>query len=274
MKYYLDTEFLEGKQDKRFLGIKIGETKPTIDMISIGIVGEDGREFYAVSKDFNLHEAWNRYDLVQQSGDMRNHFPEGKKVYWIRENVLKPIYYEFIGKDINFHDYDKNFTYKEFARLLRKYGKSNDQIAKEIKEFTHHWNDLDSLVIPTSGKAISIEFYAYFADYDHVCFCWIFGKMMDLPKGFPRYCRDLKQMLDEKVSSLDLLYGRDVWSNKNRSIYSIGKGDQQEKDRPATFEEKLKTIKKLEEYPQQENEHNALSDARWNLALHKFINSL
>ena len=32
MKYFIDTEFVEGKQDKTFLGIKVGETKPTIDL--------------------------------------------------------------------------------------------------------------------------------------------------------------------------------------------------------------------------------------------------
>jgi len=58
MKYFIDTEFLEGTQDKTFLGFKYSKTKPTIDLISIGIVAEDGREYYAISKDFNLKEAW------------------------------------------------------------------------------------------------------------------------------------------------------------------------------------------------------------------------
>jgi hypothetical protein len=38
MKYFLDTEFLEGTQKKRFMGIAYGSTPPTIDLISIGIV--------------------------------------------------------------------------------------------------------------------------------------------------------------------------------------------------------------------------------------------
>lgn len=42
------------------------------------------------------------------------------------------------------------------------------------------------------------EFWAYYADYDWVVFCQIFGRMIDLPKGFPMYCRDLKQLLDEQ----------------------------------------------------------------------------
>jgi len=40
------------------------------------------------------------------------------------------------------------------------------------------------------------EFWAYFADYDWVVLCQLFGRMLDLPTGFPMYCRDLKQLMD------------------------------------------------------------------------------
>lgn len=40
------------------------------------------------------------------------------------------------------------------------------------------------------------EFWGYYADYDWVAFCWLFGAMIDLPKGWPMYCRDLKQLAD------------------------------------------------------------------------------
>jgi len=40
------------------------------------------------------------------------------------------------------------------------------------------------------------EFWGYYADYDWVVFCQIFGAMIDLPKGWPKYCRDLKQLCD------------------------------------------------------------------------------
>ncbi len=48
MRYFYDTEFIED-----------GET---IELVSIGIVGEDGSEYYAVSTDFNpAHaNAWVR----------------------------------------------------------------------------------------------------------------------------------------------------------------------------------------------------------------------
>lgn len=37
------------------------------------------------------------------------------------------------------------------------------------------------------------EFWGYYAAYDWVAFCQLFGKMIDLPKGYPMFCRDLIQ---------------------------------------------------------------------------------
>jgi 3' exoribonuclease, RNase T-like len=40
------------------------------------------------------------------------------------------------------------------------------------------------------------EFWGYYADYDWVVFAQLFGAMIDLPKGWPMYCRDIKQLCD------------------------------------------------------------------------------
>ena len=94
MKYFIDTEFIEGKQRLRktwFEALTTVKklTEPTIDLISIGIVAEDGREYYAISKDFNLNEAWFRYDEVKVTCPIEG-TDSGitKKVYWLRDNVL------------------------------------------------------------------------------------------------------------------------------------------------------------------------------------------
>src|ERR1035437_3915470 len=113
MKYFIDTEFIEGTQRKIF-----GKTKPTIDLISIGIVSNDGRKYYAISKDFNLKEAWNRHDLLEANTN-KNHSMNDIKVYWIRENVLKQIWKENSTRAILF---GKAFTYKNFKYLLSNYG--------------------------------------------------------------------------------------------------------------------------------------------------------
>lgn len=245
MRYYLDTEFLEGTQKSFF-----GKTKPTIDLISIGIVSEDGREYYAISKDFNLKEAWNRYDIVTEQvyGDLRNIFPEGrkKKVYWIRENVLKPIFDKFLNpiQDSIDNNYRK-FTLRNFKFLLSKYGKSNKKIAQEIKEFVYNTSDIRNPYTIANWDEVKhlfpLEFYTYYGDYDWVVFCWLFGKMIDIPKGFPMYSKDLKQILDDKLPE------------------------------PKLSEVKLNPFSN---YPKNPDEHNALADAHWNRALHTFLENL
>jgi hypothetical protein len=250
MKYYIDTEFLEGTQSKKLLGITYGQTKPTIDLISIGIVAEDGREYYAVSKEFNLEEAWNRWQYNENNVSGKNQ--QGKE-YWIRENVLRPIWEELSFRyieDRRFPDDNSLFTCKSLKNLLDKYGKTNKQIAEEIKEFcddnktTRAFHLEQSLRSDSNKDFRKIEFYGYYADYDWVVFCWLFGNMIDLPDGFPQYCIDLKQELD-RIEAVQ----------KEKQIFFL-------------------PLKEYEKYPKQTNEHSAIHDARWNKQLHEFINKI
>jgi hypothetical protein len=48
-------------------------------------------------------------------------------------------------------------------------------------------------LVLSSDKPLS--FWGYFADYDWVVLCQLFGRMIDLPDGFPMYCNDLKQLM-------------------------------------------------------------------------------
>lgn len=301
MKYFLDTEFIEGPQEPKWLMLKsrlghwiIGKPKPTIDLISIGIVAEDGREFYAISKDFNLNEAWNRYDLEQQSGDMRNIFPEGRKIYWLRENVLKPIWREFFKEheltndvysnkqanvfveNVDSGSLDHLFCFRSMKSLLELYGKTNKKIAEEVRSFCSmgtaystmdktiadimYFSKLDSEVQKTiEDKNLKFvfnevpEFYAYYADYDWVVFCWLFGKMMDLPEGFPMYCKDLKQDFD--------FYNENF--KKRKELNAVG-----------NLHKSINELKDFKDYPKQENEHSAIDDARWNKKLFDFLQKL
>jgi len=40
------------------------------------------------------------------------------------------------------------------------------------------------------------EFWGYYSSYDWVVFAQMFGTMINLPKGWPMYCRDIKQLAD------------------------------------------------------------------------------
>lgn len=178
MKVYIDTEFFENGPDV------------PVRLISIGMVGEDGREFYAECSDFD----WSQV-------------PDG---HWIQNNVRPHLKYA-VGKSefAMEHLIPQKKVHLVGPRLI---------IRKHIVNFFEGAQDL--------------EFYGYFADYDWVVFCQIFGRVLDLPKGFPFYCMDLKQSMKERGLSGD-------WK---RLVC-----------------------------PDPIGEHNALVDARWNAALHKCI---
>src|SRR5690554_790204 len=259
MKYFIDTEFIEGTQKNTFpISLFNKESKPTIDLISIGIVAEDGREYYAISKDFNLKEAWNRYQIKKNFGKPQGH--GDKKEYWLRENVLKPIWEELKVKEYG-GSITRNFTYDNFKWLIKNYGKTNKQIAKEIQIFVSELclkGGYDGVYYENEpGKvATSVTlrnthdpptFYGYYADYDWVAVSWLFGKMIDLPNGFPKYCIDLKQELERLNETLG--YNCDAKGKSYR-------------------------LQEKPNYPKQINEHNALSDAKWNFELYKFLKQL
>lgn len=266
MKYYLDTEFIEGPQK----GIT-GKSKPTIDLISIGIVSEDDKTYYSISNEFNIKEAWNRYDTAELTSFEKYHGFSGKKIYWIRDNVLKPIFEELCTKEYGYSYVIvkkgteeiktpvKAFTLNRLKMLVKKYGKSNIQIANEVVEFIYEKSGNMFGLTPLQeaqkyepvSPSLFPTFYGYYSDYDWVVFCWLFGRMIDLPKGFPMYCNDLKQQMDDIIKK--------SWDDVSSSTFG---------------HTGLTNIKSLPGYPVQTNEHNALEDAKWNKQLHKFLEKL
>lgn len=217
MKYFIDTEFIEG-----FKKPLLGKERHFVDLISIGIVCEDGREYYAISKEFNYKDA----DI------------------WVKKNVIFPIVQERViryneqAKRLNmgFRDKPRHLDVSAITVVQKFEGKTNARIAEEIRQF----------VIPCSletaqeklgitnyselAKEMDIEFWGYYADYDWVVFCSLFGRMIDLPKGFPMYCRDIKQLMDETGLGVE-------WKRSH--------------------------------CPDPKGEHNALVDARWNKELYE-----
>lgn len=198
---------------------------------------------------------------MNYNGGLDSHYnPMYIKEYWIKENVLKLIYNDLCAKRSTYEKtyhwgLSEPFSYKSMKYLINRYGKTNKQIAEEVYEFcSNDYHKGNNLTFKQRKEyhlydEFKPEFYGYYSDYDWVAFCWLFGRMIDLPKSFPMYCRDLKQELDnvnlEVVSSEGFLNPH--WLND---------------------------IKKHPDYPKQTNEHNALADAKWNYKLYKFLKKL
>jgi len=212
MKYFIDTEFIEGFKKPLF-----GKRRHFIDLISIGIVCEDGRKYYAISNEYN----WNDADD------------------WVKSNVIIPMYRQEISGDKRNH-----IDAETFHKYIPN-GKSLKQIANEVRMFCHYGGP----------EVINQEFYGYYADYDWVLLCSLFGRMVDLPLGFPMYCKDLKQDLDAQAEG---------WRN---AVILEGQ-------KPLELDYYLSALKSSEDYPKEENEHNALSDAKWNKRLFEFLQTL
>lgn len=150
MKVWFDTEFIDDGK--------------TIDLLSVGMIREDGATYYAEPAEADRSRADE----------------------WVAANVLP---------------------------YLNGPVKPRAQIAQEIIEF--------------AGEAP--EFWAYYADYDWVVLCQLYGRMVDLPKGWPMFCRDVQQVRAEKgVEELPKMTG---------------------------------------------TEHNALDDAVWTKAAHKYLSN-
>lgn len=116
-RFWFDTEFIEDGK--------------TIDLISIGVVSDDGRTYYAENSECDLSRGSD----------------------WVQQNVIIHLTGEI---------------------------KTRKAIASD-------------LVVFMGEKP---EIWAYYADYDWVALCQLFGTMIDLPKGWPMYCRDVKQLCD------------------------------------------------------------------------------
>lgn len=59
-------------------------------------------------------------------------------------------------------------------------------IAQEIK---------DLVLGSRSRMDREVEFWGWYADYDWVVLCRLFGSMIDLPEGMPQYCNDIRQLV-------------------------------------------------------------------------------
>jgi hypothetical protein len=114
-----------------FLDLEFGDTSRVVSLVSVGVVAEDGREYYAVSSEFDplaVHP-------------------------WVADHVLPQL--------------PPASTWKPRA-----------VIAAELEE----------LFGPDP------VWWAWYGAYDHVALCQLWGAMPALPRAFPRFTLDVRQL--------------------------------------------------------------------------------
>jgi hypothetical protein len=129
------------------------EDGKTIELISIGMVCDDGREYYAVNSDMPVksirrHE-WLMANVVPHlphgHGDRRNHLPRRWLIDYFDPTV-----------------------------------KARKTIAAEVAAF-----------IQDAGP--EVELWANYGAYDHVALAQLWGPMIALPDGVPMFTNDIQQ---------------------------------------------------------------------------------
>lgn len=137
-----------------FYDCEFKENGKTIDLISIGMVSSDGREFYAVSNEFDTYAV--------------------SCTPWLMNNVMTSIGYDVYQKPQARNDPNKiGFTITDPAAMSRA------DIAAGIKGFV---------------TGTQPQFWAWFGAYDHVCLSQLWGKMLDIPSGMPMSTNDIKTL--------------------------------------------------------------------------------
>ena len=173
MRYWYDLEFLEDGK--------------TIEPISIGVVAQDGREYYAVVED----APWDR--ILQHE--------------WLMQHVVPHLPIEISRPQPWEIDTPVQLTFA-VSRIV----KPRRQIAQELSNFF-------------ADDGSTPELWTWYGAYDHVALMQFWGPMIDRPPHMPMFSHDLKSVAE--------LFLPTDW------------------ERPVQPEE---------------DEHNALFDARWNRA--------
>jgi hypothetical protein len=154
VRFFYDCEFIEDGQ--------------TIDLISIGIVSEDGREYYAVASD----APWDRV----------------KRHPWLMQNVVPSLPGSRISTPIGVPAGEP-----EQAKAGQEWFWHLDHTASEVKPKWVIANEIRDF-LPAKGDGP--ELWADYGAYDHVVLCQLWGTMMDLPEGIPMWTHDLQQELE------------------------------------------------------------------------------
>lgn len=147
MRIYYDTEFIEDGK--------------TIDLLSIGMVAEDGRELYLIPGDTNaILRACQRE--------------------WLRQNVLPylPIIVRDDGEEFGMSEpywYEWNEDHPAYDK--------NVWITSTIRAMVHQF------ILNTPNP----QLWSWYPAYDHVVLAQLFGTMMDLPPVIPMTTFDLEQ---------------------------------------------------------------------------------
>lgn len=166
MRFFYDCEFIE---DGR-----------TIDLVSIGVVDETGREFYAVSTEFDAARAgqWVRRHVLPQ-------LPPPSDQSWRSRARIREDLYEFLtaraGKNIELWAWYAAYDHVALAQLWGAMPALPSRIPKFTRDLRQRWEDVGKPPLPTPPD----NAHDALADARHNLRRWEVIQEIQKKKGFP-----------------------------------------------------------------------------------------
>lgn len=155
MRIYYDTEFVEDGN--------------TVDLLSIGMVREDGATLYRVVKD-----PWAVQRAVEHE--------------WLRDNVVRHLPVKLLDQAHGMMVAGDRFGRSHEFGNLWEWDRSHPDRASVVSR-----REVAMAVRGFIAGTESPQLWAWYGAYDHVAYAQLFGRMIDLPDGFPMNTCDVKQ---------------------------------------------------------------------------------
>ncbi|GAA2340130.1 polyadenylate-specific 3'-exoribonuclease AS [Saccharopolyspora halophila] len=132
MRYFYDCEFIEDGH--------------TIDLVSIGVVDESGREFYAVSTEFDANKAgsWVRQHVLPQ-------LPPPSEQTWKSRSNIRDDLYEFLTSrsgDVELWAWYAAYDHVALAQLWGPMPTLPRRVPKFTRDLRQRWEDVGKPKLP------------------------------------------------------------------------------------------------------------------------------
>jgi hypothetical protein len=153
-RFFYDCEFIDDSK--------------TIDLISIGMVDDAGREYYAVNADMP-------FDRIPKHD-------------WLVRNVLPLLPLRNRQVLESFLEHPNNLYPRPSLDML-----GLDRTDSRVKPRWVIANEVRDFLLTGDEP----QLWAYYAAYDHVALAQLFGPMIALPKGVPMFTHELMQLWEQ-----------------------------------------------------------------------------
>ncbi|MET0237910.1 MAG: polyadenylate-specific 3'-exoribonuclease AS [Kibdelosporangium sp.] len=165
MRFFFDTEFIED-------GV-------TIDLVSIGVVCEDGREFYAVSTEFDPDKAgqWVRENVLDKLPS------PGDKAWRSREQIRADLM-KFLsprGENVELWAWFAAYDHVALAQLWGAMPALPRQLPRFTRDLRQRWEDVGKPQLPNPPT----DAHDALADARHNLARWNVIEVERLRRGFP-----------------------------------------------------------------------------------------